>query len=77
MYAKWWGWEYVEEWNLVAGFVEALMKTERGHGELYEAFEKLANDGRFRKLAKRPRHEPIKQLADVRRSKRREAASTT
>ena len=71
-YAQWWGWEYVEEWKQAAGFVEALMKTSRGDGELFENFEKVATNRAFRRLAKRPRGESLPPLGDLRNYKRKE-----
>ncbi len=71
IYARCWGRQHVRDWNLVAGFVKALLKTPRGDGELFDAFEQLANDRDFLKLAKWPRHKHVTQLCELRRCKRR------
>lgn len=72
-YARWWGWEFIDDWGRVAGFVEALMKTSRGDGELFEAFEEVATSPRFRRLAKRPKWEDVPRLTELREYKRKEA----
>lgn len=54
LYAKWWGWEYIDEWRLAKGFVEALRATDRGDKTLFRYFQDLAESEEFRKLSQRP-----------------------
>ena len=70
MYAKWWGWEYIREWQRFAGFAGALMDTERADAELYENFEKLATDRSFGRYANWPETEELPRL-DKHRDKKR------
>ena len=62
MYAKWWGYEFISEWNRFSVFLEALMRLPRADADLYENFEKLATDRRFQKYANWPKTESIPRL---------------
>ena len=55
LYAKWWGWEYIDEWMYAKGLVEALRATDRGDKTLFQYFENLAESEEFRKLSQRPK----------------------
>ena len=54
LYAKWWGWEYIEQWGLAKGFVEALRATDKGDKTLFRYFQDLAESEKFRRLSQRP-----------------------
>ena len=51
LYAKWWGSDYIDEWRIAQGFVEALRATERGDEALFQYFQYLAKSKKFRKLS--------------------------
>ena len=51
LYAKWWGWEYIDDWRIAQGFVEALRATDRGDETLFQYFQDLAKSAKFRKLS--------------------------
>ena len=61
LYARWWGFEYVNDWNDAADLIRDMIKSERGDALLYEYFEKLATSLRFRMQAQWAPTLPLKR----------------
>lgn len=63
MYANWWGFEYVNDWNQAADLIQAMIDSRRGDSLLFEYFEKVATSFRFRWHAKWPCGKDVRRLS--------------
>ena len=62
LYANWWGFEYVNDWNQAADLIQAMIDSHRGDSLLFEYFEKVATSLQFRWHAKWPCDREVKRL---------------